>query len=444
MDASEYKETVRGFFKSYSSLLVPIVIGLVGALLFIPTQLMNSKLQEQIETGSISMGNTLQSLGRNLVANNQWEVERGYQQAHAGDANQIELLAEQSTQRELLSYNIFPEPDDSSSQIFKQFGQEFCSAVGELVTRVNARDCPTEAELERIKTGLGGRKSRKMRLSDVGATIIDDLCCEKAESASVYANRADLSGYEFWEEYKYGTSSDSWDQAIRDCWYSQLAYWIIEDVIDTIGALNSASKSVFTSEVKRLLDVSFPESGKKRTLLRATSFTSRAGKKATYHKPSYVLSVEEEAPETCTRRICSDDIDVVHFKVAVVVSTEAVLPFMRELCSAKQHKFKGWDGEDNPPETFKHNQITILEYKIASVDREDKIHELYRYGQDAVVELDLICEYIFNKNGYDKIKPGAVKKSIEESLKEKKAKVKRVIRTRPSEKTGKKDELLDM
>ena len=37
-------------------------------------------------------------------------------------------------------------------------------------------------------------------------------------------------------------------------------------------------------------------------------------------------------------------------------------------------------------------------------------HRLYRYGDDAVVRLDLICEYIFNKNGYEKIKPESVKK----------------------------------
>jgi len=29
-----------------------------------------------------------------------------------------------------------------------------------------------------------------------------------------------------------------------------------------------------------------------------------------------------------------------------------------------------------------------------------------------VVELDLICEYVFNKDGYDAIKPESIKKQV--------------------------------
>ena len=39
-------------------------------------------------------------------------------------------------------------------------------------------------------------------------------------------------------------------------------------------------------------------------------------------------------------------------------------------------------------------------------------HQLYRYGQDAVVELNLICEYLFEKAGYEAIVPDAIKKSL--------------------------------
>jgi hypothetical protein len=39
-------------------------------------------------------------------------------------------------------------------------------------------------------------------------------------------------------------------------------------------------------------------------------------------------------------------------------------------------------------------------------------HQLYRYGQDAVVELNLICEYLFEKAGYEAIIPGAIKKIL--------------------------------
>jgi hypothetical protein len=240
-------------------------------------------------------------------------------------------------------------------------------------------------------------------LSQVDAAIADVLCQEKAESASVYANPADLAGYKFWEEYEY----PGMQEAVEDCWYWQLAYWIAEDVIDTIDVLNSGSSRVFTSPVKRLLGVGFITKGERRASKQAKRGASAA-------MPSYVLYSEEGLTESCTERFCDVDIDVVHFNVVVVVNSKSVLSFMQQLCSAKEHKFAGFFGEADEPETFKHNQITVLESNISPIDREDSDHELYRYGEDAVVELDLICEYILNKKGYDEIKPPVIKELLEE------------------------------
>ena len=407
MNVSQVKDLVQklSVLKNYSSLLVPVIIGLVGVFLLIPTQLMSGKLKKQIAAESISIGKRVQSLSKNAVARDQWEVEQEYQQAYESDANQTALLAKQSTQRQLLSYKIFPEPKDTSTLIFEEFGQQFRDEVERLITRINARDCPTDAELarslqsstlSRSRWGMGrgmGRRSSYRGSGEVEATITDVLCREKAESASVYANPADLSGYEFWKEYEY----IGMDEAVKDCWYWQLAYWVIEDVVDTIGAMNSGSNSVFTSPVKRLLAVSLIVSDRK---LRGRGVDDR--------RPSYVLSSMDGLTEPCTGRFSDVDIDVVHFDVVVVISTKAILSFMQQLCSAKQHEFRGFSGEEQE-RIFRHNQITILQSDIRSIDREDTTHNLYRYGEDAVVELDLICEYIFNRNGYDEIKPESVK-----------------------------------
>jgi hypothetical protein len=416
MDISQFKDLVQrlSFLKNYSSLLVPVIIMLVGVLLFIPTQLMSSKLKKQMAAESISIGKRVQSLNKNTVARNQWEVEQEYQEAYKRDADRTALLAKQSTQRELLSYQIFPEPKDTSTLIFEEFGQRFRDAIDSLLNRVNAHDCPTDAELNRSLQGSSlsrsrrsmgwspGRRSSLWGLSGIEATIADLLCREKAESTSVYVNPLDLSGYDFWKEYKYAGIED----AVKDCWYWQLAYWIIEDVVDTIGALNASSGNVLTSPVKRLLSVSFTIRNIK-----------RRGTVVDNTRPNYILASFEGLAEPCTGRLCDDDIDVVHFNVVVLVSTKAILPFMQELCSAKKHKFRGFLG-DEQEQVFNHNQITILESDIRSIDREDDMHKLYRYGEDAVVELDLICEYIFSKNGYDEIKPESVKKEskIEEEV----------------------------
>jgi hypothetical protein len=104
-----------------------------------------------------------------------------------------------------------------------------------------------------------------------------------------------------------------------------------------------------------------------------------------------------------------EDIDVMHFNFAVIIEAGSVLPFMKELCSIKKHKFKGFFDELPAVETFAHNQITILRSAFYAVERSDVLHDRYRYGQNAVVELEFTCEYIFNKKAYDAVKPKEVK-----------------------------------
>ena len=85
---------------------------------------------------------------------------------------------------------------------------------------------------------------------------------------------------------------------------------------------------------------------------------------------------------------------------------------MKELCSAKEHQFRGYPDGNEPPQEFKHNQITILESKIGSINPNDQMHRYYRYGDENVVSLDLICEYIFDVGGYDILIPEPVKKTL--------------------------------
>jgi hypothetical protein len=87
---------------------------------------------------------------------------------------------------------------------------------------------------------------------------------------------------------------------------------------------------------------------------------------------------------------------------------------MKELCSVKEHQFRGYPDPNDPVQTFqpvqtfKHNQITILESKMGSINPNDMTHRYYRYGDDPVVSLDLVCEYVFDIEGYYKIMPQPV------------------------------------
>ena len=83
--------------------------------------------------------------------------------------------------------------------------------------------------------------------------IVEEICQARAKSASVYANPQSVCGYDFWQAYQYVNMDDS----IKDCWYWQLGYWIIEDVFSTVRTINAGSNSVFSSPVKRIDRIGF-------------------------------------------------------------------------------------------------------------------------------------------------------------------------------------------
>ncbi len=165
MDIPNFRDILQklSVFKNNVSLLVSVIIGLVSILLFIPTQLMSGRLKGQIQQESISKGSRIRTLPP--VSREQWREEEKRQIEYANDANEIAKLAKQSTQRELLSYEIFPKPTDLSTLIFKKFGQRFREGVDELIARANAGDCPTDVEIKRgVENSSGIRGTRGGRM----------------------------------------------------------------------------------------------------------------------------------------------------------------------------------------------------------------------------------------------------------------------------------------
>ena len=490
MDMPNFKDILSklSVFKNNIPLLMSVIIVLIAVILLIPTHLMSAKLKSDIQAKSVSTWKRIETDLKNPDPPKSLEQVQKRQEDHARDANQVVLLAQQTTERELLSYNVFRDPNSvSSTVVFREFGQLYRKAIDDLLIRVNAGDCPTEAQIEkgiedsavnsrlrRSRTGMMGRGmmggmpgqstaptpgaatsrfapqmgmrmgmgrspmgmgaspygggtlgtgrstrgylSRTMRMGELELMVVEEICRERAKSLSVYAYPADLSGYEFWEDYKLAVEPN---QAIEDCWYFQLAYWVIEDVFDAISSVNSDYESVLTAPVKQLRQMSF-NMGLKRPGAGGGIFTGRSrrrrggsprGRKDDVDKPAYVHSNDDGLAESCTGRFTTpdSDIDAVHFNFTVVIDVKSIMMFLQELCSAKQHKFRGFAG-DEPEQTYQHNQITVLESKFMSAG--DEPYSLYDYGDSPVVELDLICEYIFNKQGYDVIKPETVRQSI--------------------------------
>jgi len=428
---------------------VPVIIALVSVLLFLPTMLMSDKLKKTIEQESINNGGRkIKNLETSAVSREQYEKEAERQKAHAADANEIANLARQTTQRELLSYDIFPapEPNGFSGLIFQKFGIEYRTGIDKMILNVNGRDCPTDAEIERgledsssrsrSRRGGGGFSSRSassrtqssglypggsmMRVGRIERMIVDEMCKDRARTISVYVNPADVSGYEYWADYKYDVKLDD---GIEDCFYHQLAYWIIEDIFDTIYAMNSEYENVLTAPVKRFMGNTFTMGLKRQRSGGGGVYRGRRGsttkkKSEDADRPAYVRTAADGLADSCTGRFCGDDLDVTHFNFSVIVAAKSVLPFMKELCSAKEHQFRGYpdpnqpDQTFQPVQTFKHNQITILESKIGSINPNDVAHRNYSYGDENVVTLDLVCEYIFDVKGYECLTPEPVKKTL--------------------------------
>lgn len=428
MNLSKVKDILKivleklSIFKNNVPLLISLIIAFAAIVLFVPTQLLSSGLKKEIQEKSIvDQANKLNSLKNRTVSKPQLEDAQNSLDEITKDANSIELQALHSTQRELLSPNIFNlDPNDANStfsqsqSVFYDFGRKYCGKIDEFTTEHNARICPTKTELQNelkasgidslLQPGggvLGGSSYDSTEMQDkIKGMLIDQLCKKRALESFVYIDPFQISGYGFWEQYRY----NSWDEDITNCWFSQLGYWIIQDIFDTIVDLNKGHESLVDAPVKRLMRFSFSDY--------TTSFTGSApinrgaGMTVTYNdRPEYVFSTENIPKETLTGRYCSEDYDVIHFKVKFVISTKDFMRVVQELCSAKEHKYIDKSKQEH---TYKHNQITILGTSLKSVDMNNKNHELYRYGDDNVSELELSCEYLFNVKAYFSLMPKPV------------------------------------
>jgi hypothetical protein len=403
-------------FKNNTSLLISIIIALAAILLFIPTQLFSSSLKKRIQQESINdIAKKFDMFKEQNYSESQLKTMQESLTKFSDDVNNIELLAIQTTQRELLSYDIFNlDPNDANStfsqSIFHEFGQKYYGKIDEFINKHNARKCPTQAEIENemkasgIDSILSGTNSsrgydNRPLQENIQGIFIDQICQKRAQSAFVYIDPTQIAGYDFWQRYVFS----SWQEDIENCWYSQLAYWVIEDAFNTIASTNNGQESLLNAPVKRLMSISFSDEG-------TYSRESSAADTVTFTgMPQYIFSTNEIPKETPTGRYSDETHDVIHFKIKLVIKSNDFLSFIKQLCGTKEHKYIDKSGQSH---TYKHNQITVLDTTIKSVDMRSPDHELYRYGDDNVSEIEFTCEYIFNVKGYEDLMPQSVKESF--------------------------------
>jgi hypothetical protein len=404
------------FIKKYIVLIIPVVIAVVAFAILIPAKLVGGSLKESIKKKSISQGTRIKSLTREgqVPPQKQYEQEKLYQEQFKAEADAIIEMSNQSSLRELLDYEVFS-IEDASSQLYIDFGKKFREAIHGpegLLKRMNSLDAPSEVdfrkETTRRETSSRSTRSRRSRSSGSNKAIIDAVCNKRAESILVYASPQAFNWYDFWDDYEYPGQKT----ALEDCWYSQVAYWIYQDVVETIRAMNASSNSVHTSPVKRLYGIAFQSEIKEPVSRKSSSGNAP-------DTPYYVIEYEDQmlGVEPWTDRKSDDNYDVVHFSIGLVVNSRTMMSFIQELCSVKEQPFRvGFKG-NGELRTSKHNQITVLKQSIEPVIRENAVHEDYRYGDDAVVSLYLVCEYIFDCTGYESLKPESIKELLGQTKK---------------------------
>ena len=395
------------FLRTYSTLLLPLGIVIAAAAIFTTALLMGKSFRAKAEKQSIPIGREIDNRLTKAISTGQVEVERQYQQQLEQDANKIKQMAMESSQRELLDYGIFPEPKEVTSNLFTEYGRTFCTKIKESIKRLNGGDSPTNEEIRasitKTATGLRTYAATASGTQSNSERIKEELCMQRARISTVYINPADIAGYIFWEDYQYSQP----EEALKNCWAWQIGYWITEDVLDTVGKMNEWSHSVLDSPVKRIIYIGFTSPDK---ILTGGGVAGTGRWNVVQDKPKDINKPEEMLAEPCTGRMSNAEIYVVQFSIAAVVETDKILPFMKELCSVKEHTFRGYDGQE-PAKTYKHNQITILQSNIKPINNEDALHSKYRYGSQPTVELELVCEYIFNKKGYEAVNPLTAKVS---------------------------------
>ncbi|HOL89203.1 MAG TPA: hypothetical protein PK965_08290 [Anaerohalosphaeraceae bacterium] len=421
-------DIVKGYLKKYSALLLPAGLLLAGLILFLPTILIGRTVSEKKQEWE-KIAQTLDSLTRTTPPKEQAEQIQRILQQYKTDAEAVQKMSLQSSMRDLIKYGIFPKSADTSSQVYLDFGRRYRAAIEQMVTeRLKALDAPSDAEIRAAGAGPGAGAVRGGEYIGGGAggigfggstaenPMVNAVCNARAERIVMYANPRVFSWYDFWESYQFVGA----EQALRDCWFSQTAYWIYEDVVAAIEAMNTGSQRVADSPVKRLMGVSFQRPVSDVSMVspyptgnlpRGIGGIGGLAASAMADPPAYVLagSTSPLVSRPWTGRTCNDEMDVVHFAVSVVVDSRYTQAFLKELCSAKPHVYREGFKENGELRQARHNQITILASTFSAVDKQSLPHLYYRYGTDAVMRVDLVCEYLFLRKAYDEIKPEPVK-----------------------------------
>lgn len=468
------------FIKKHLFWILCIAVSLLGIGIFISGMVVSADNQESLEQ---SISKTLKKVDRfrsQVIPEDEILQLQSQASGHKANQEQVEKWVAQTTRRAVLFRAVFPQLTNiGDNEIrFREFARRYCTFVESLLVRLDAGSCPSLMEETQTID-----KFFEEHVQDSGAMEVDEreqenrirneLYRKRAGECVVYADTGVFCAYDHWR------SKPSLDPPMyEDAWYTQLAAWIQEDVVDAIATINGSSQSVLTSPVKRLLEVSFaggaPEGNPTETYSHSRNdrgnCVSRRDGSSVERLPVYVTSSEQKQSrnfmssrtseagssssfagtmvDPFTGNVSNDVIDVVHFEVGLIIDSTRIQDFIRVLESQKQSKSVRMhdkevldlarvqkilaalqnssdgmillDGRQIPTNQIEvkdihRNQITVLQMDIEPVDLSEEQNSGYYYGSGSFKVLRLTCEYFFFESGYKDLMPTPVREILNPS-----------------------------
>lgn len=372
------------------------------------------------------------------------------------DAEVVVNMARQTSDRPLIYAKVFPEPREATSKTFhyKEFALRYAQLVEDFSKQLRAGDRPSALAENKVIEDYRQTSTSKARIvEEIGVAdmmrpglgvrarqlketpeekLIKDLRLRQAQNIRIYANPQAFCGYDYW----YSQPSTK-EISVAGIWFTQVAAWIQQDVVDAINQINADSQSVLDSPVKRLIEIAFAGEAVESTHIRREHTTgafdrdvrgARRGESSIARRrpdsqkqlPCYVVSavgrtggadLSGNIVSSWTQKKSDDLIDVVQFEVSVIADTARISQIIGALQS---QKFTQPDSDDATAPMKKRNQITVLQMQLEPVTAEAEQAAGYYYGSASLGVLRLVCEYTFFKSGYDKIQPESLKTSVQQ------------------------------
>ena len=444
------------FIKKRLFFIICVAIFLVGVVLFVGGMLIDSDNQEGRDDVKDQYDNA-NKLAKQAVHQNILTLLKNNAQQASHDEQSVAQLAKNTTTRPILYEKVFPAPPGQSSIIYyRDFAGQYCQSIDDLIKIIRGSDRPSKIEEQKVlddyaegagqtrdirqprrtspeqgvRPGVGvfempgmgempgmmpGRHLGITRQSQQEEPLIEELRRKRAQQISIYTSPESFCCYDYWKDHQGAGDAEI---LLADSWFSQIAYWIQQDVVLSIAQVNDNTVSVLENPLKRLIEISFggAKAGEAITTTRTritnyrddSDVASRRVADSRDQLPEYVIKIkggdnEEMLPSgliatAWTERISSELVDIVHFEIGVIIDTTRIIEFINVLQGTKT------DSENGAPR----NQITVLEIQTEPVEIQLEKAAGFHYGSGSLTVLRLTCEYAFFKSGYEKLKPKPV------------------------------------